>query len=211
MNQDEKILDQIDQRADLSEEIAETVIKTPKLLNTVIDGVNSSTSRVKFRCAKILKMISESQPELLLSHWDFFIYLLDSDNSIILWNALDIIANLTSVDQEHKFDEIYPRYYQFMEDESMVTAAHVVDNSAKIVVNRQDLQDEITMKLLKLNETSRDGECKAILSGKAILTFDNYFNSIKNKEEVMEFAKSQTTSQRNATKVKAQKFLKKHG
>jgi hypothetical protein len=45
MNQDEKILDQIDQWLNYSEEIAETVIKTPKLLNTVIDGVNSSTSR----------------------------------------------------------------------------------------------------------------------------------------------------------------------
>lgn len=211
MKQDEKIINLIDQKADLSEDIAEAVIKTPKLLDTIMEGVSSSTSRVKFRCAKILKMVSLSQPELLLPHWDFFINLLNSENSIILWNALDIIANLTSVDKEHKFDEVYPRYYQFLEAESMVTAAHVVDNSAKIAANRPDLQNEITIKLLNLNEIPREDECQAILSGKAIRVFDNYFDLINNKDEIIDFAKDQSTSQRNATKVKAQKFLKKHG
>ena len=210
LTREDKILILIDQKADLSEDIAKVVIEEPKLLETIIDGVSSETARVKFRCAKILKMISEKQPEILISKWDFFINLLDSDNKIILWNALDIIANLTSADQKHRFDGIYQRYYQFLEDESMITAAHVVDNSDKIVENRPDLENKITKKLLNIKTTPRDGECHDILSGKVILVLEKYYDTIKDKEEVIAFTKEQSESQRNATKIKAQKFLKKH-
>ncbi len=210
LTQSDKILILMDQKADLSEDAAEVVIEKPELLETILEGISSETTRVKFRCAKILKIISNIKPEILISHWDFFINLLDADNKIILWNALDIIANLTSVDYEHKFDDVYQRYYKFLEDESMVTAAHVVDNSGKIVDSRPDLQNEITQKLLNINTIPRDGECLDILSGKTMLVFDKYYDSIENKDQVMAFAGKQMESERNTTKVKAQRFLKKH-
>jgi len=211
LSQGEKITLLIDQKADLTDDISQVILEAPELLDTVFKGVSSSTPRVKFRCAKILKIISVKQPILLIPSWDFFINLLDSDNKIILWNALDILANLTSADRDHKFDKIYQRYYKFLEDESMVTAAHVVENSAVIASNRPDLQKKITEKLLKINNIPRDGECNAILSGKVIQTFENYFDAIEDKEEVIKFAREQNKSERNATKLKAHKFIKKHG
>jgi hypothetical protein len=210
VDSEDYILNLIHQKADISNEIAQIIIDEPKLLKVVFKGVFALTARIKFRSAKILKIISLKDPELLIPHWDFFVDLLDTDNSIILWNDLDVIANLTAADQENMFDDIFQIYYQFLEDESMVTAAHVVDNSAKIAKNRPELQTKITKKLLMVGEIPRDGECQDILSGKAILVFDKYFSSIDNKEEVISFTKKQSTSQRNATKVKAEKFLKKH-
>lgn len=207
---DSEILNLIDQKADFCDEIAEIIMEKPELLKVIFTNVSSKIARAKFRSIKILKIISMKQPQLLMPHWNFFIKLLESDNSIILWNVLDVIANLTSVDEEHKFDEIFQRYYQFLEDDSMVTAAHVVDNSSIIAINRPDLQEKITDKLLLVDEKSRDGECQEILAGKAILAFDKYFDPTKNKDKIISFAKKHTTSQRNATKAKAEKFLKKH-
>jgi len=53
-------------------------------------------------------------------------------------------------------------------------------------------------------------ECKNILIGKAILAFDVYFDQIKNKAPIISFVKKQVNNTRNATKVKAEKFLKKN-
>ena len=210
LSQEEKIILLLDQKADLSDDISQVVIEEPELLDTIFNGVSSPVTRVKFRCAKILKLISAKQPELLTSHWTFFINLLDSDNKIILWNALDIIANLTSKDPEHNFNEICSRFYKFLEDDSMVTAAHVIDNSAIIVSNRPDLQSKITQKLLNIREIPRTGECHDILSGKAIQTMDSYFDDIDDKKTVIEFARKASHSDRKATREKAEKFLKKH-
>ncbi|OPY28362.1 MAG: hypothetical protein A4E27_00360 [Methanobacterium sp. PtaU1.Bin242] len=209
MNTEPEILKLIQKKGDFSDQVAAKIIAKPKLLPVILEGVSSPTPRVKFRSAKILRIISIKAPELLYPHWDFFIDLLNSDNSIIMWNALDVIANLTSTDSEHRFDEIFSQYYQFLEDESMVTAAHVVDNSAKIVINRPDLQDKITEALLKVDKIPRDENCQDILAGKAILTFQNYYDSIKDKDKVISFAEKQTTSKRNATRTKALKFLEK--
>lgn len=209
MNKESDILNMTQKKGDFSDQVALQIIAESELLPVILEGVSSPIPRVKFRSAKILRIISLKAPELLYPHWDFFIDLLDSDNSIILWNTLDVIANLTSVDSEHRFDEIFPRYYQFLEDDSMVTAAHVVDNSTNIVINRPDLQDKITETLLKVDKIPRDRNCQDILAGKTILAFQNYFDLIKDKDEVISFAEEQTTSQRNATKIKAEKFLKK--
>jgi hypothetical protein len=80
-----------------------------------------------------------------------------------------------------------------------------------IASNRPDLQKEITEKLLKIRDIPRTRECYDILSGKAIETFESYFDAIDNKEEVLNFAREQDKSERNSTKLKAQKFIKNHG
>jgi len=208
---DEKIILLLDQKEDLSDDISQIVMGEPELLDTIFNEVSSKTARVKFRCAKILNLISAIQPELLISHWNFFINLLDSDNKIILWNALDVIANLTKQDPERKFDQIYQHYFKFLEDDSMVTAAHVIENSTVIISNRPDLQDEITKKLLKIRDIPRTEDCHDILSGKALQTMDSYYDNIDDEKAVIEFALKTKESKRNATRVKAEKFLKKHG
>jgi hypothetical protein len=200
----------MDQKEDPSKEVAQKVIENPQLLSVLLEGIFSSTTRLRFRSAKILRIISSKNPEMLYPHLDYFLELMESENNIIKWNALDIIANLTGVDKEHRFDEIFEKYYHLLQDDSMVTAAHVVDNSAKIASNRPDLQEKITAELLKVDKIPRDGECQNILSGKAILTFDSYFDEIEDKDAVISFVESKRDNPRNATKVKAEKFLKKN-
>ncbi|MGZ7095132.1 MAG: hypothetical protein ACXVHU_01545 [Methanobacterium sp.] len=204
------ILDEIKQKEDLSENIADNVINNAELLHIILDGVYSDITRVKFRSAKILKIISGKNPELLYPYIDFFIELLDSENKIITGNAMDIIANLSAVDSEKKIDRIFDKYYGFINDESMVTAAHVVDNSWKIAKSKPEYKEKVTNSLLELENIPRDAECKNILLGKAILSFDKYFTEIENKKEVTDLVKKQLKNPRNATKVKALKFLRKH-
>ncbi|MFQ6084628.1 MAG: hypothetical protein ACE5WD_14915 [Candidatus Aminicenantia bacterium] len=202
------ILDKLGKKEIKAEDITEKIIKNPDFLPEIFNGISSENPRVKFKSAKILRIISEKDPKKLYSKIDFFINLLDSENNIIKWNAMDIIANLTLIDSENKFDEIFKKYYGLLSDESMITAGHVVDNSAKIVKAKPYLQDKITTELLKIESIPREQECKNILLGKVILSFGQYIDQVKNKEKMISLAKRQLNNTRNATKVKAEKFLK---
>jgi hypothetical protein len=200
------ILDKLGKKEIKAEEIAEE-IENSGFLPEILNGISSENPRVRFKSAKILRIVSEQNPEMLYSKMDSFIRLLESENNILKWNAMDIIANLTLVDSENKFDEIFEKYYGLLSDESMVTAGHVADNSGKIAKAKPYLQNKITTELLKIESIPRGQECKNILLGKVILSFGQYIDQVKNKEKIISLAKRQLNNTRNATKKKAEKFL----
>ena len=209
-NETDVIVNELNQKEDCSKDVAEKAVKNPQLIHVLLNLVSSDVTRVKFRSIKALKIVSEKNPEMLYPHVDFFIELLDNDNKVIMWNAMDIIANLSGVDSQERIKGIFEKFYGFLYDESMITAGHVVDNSWKIAKAKPKYQNKITNKLLELEEIPRDDECLNILLGKAILSFDKYFDEIQDKKEVISLVERQLTNPRNATKVKAEKFLKRH-
>jgi hypothetical protein len=194
------------------EVLAEEVMRNKELLRELLDGVSSPNPRVRFGSVKALRIVSKGDPEMLYSSWEFFVKLLDNENRILKWNALDIIADLTPVDAQGKFDRLFRKFYGYLYDGSLVTAAHVVDNSAKIALAKPELQDEIIRRLLKVEEISLPTEeCRNILIGKAVDAFESFCDKIKNKDEVVSFVRRQLNNSRNATRRKAEKFLSKVG
>ena len=205
-----KLQCELEKKQDNSLKIAKQAISDRKLIPELMAGISSETAGVRFKSAKILRMISEQDPNVLYSRMDFFIDLLKHDNNIIKWNAQDVIANLTAVDKKDKFNKIFNKYYNGLYEDSMVTAAHVVDNSGAIAVAKPKLQTRITNELLNIDKTSHSSECKNILKGKAILSFQKYYEQVRNKDQISKFVKKQLKNQRPATKKKAEKFLKKY-
>lgn len=207
------VLEQLDKKTITADGLAKQVIRNPKLLPDILNGVFSKSPRVKYGCAKILRTISQAKPESLYSKMNFFVELLDSDVRIIKWNAMDIIANLTKVDTKNKFDTIFKTFYNLLYDGDLITAGHVVDNSGQIAQAKLKFRDKITKELLKVEKvTLPTKECRNILAGKTISAFDAYFDQItdKDKDKVISFVKGQLTNRRNATKNKAAKFLAKN-
>lgn len=201
---------ELEKKEDNAEQIAKTVVENTSLVSYIFDGISSPNPRVRFKCAKILRMISEKNPETLYPHFDFFKGLLDSENNIIKWNAMDVIANLATVDSKNRFNKIFGKFYGFLNEGSLITAAHVVDNSGKIVKAKPNLQSRITKELLKVEKIPLPTEeCRNIIKGRTILAFSQYFEKAKNKDIMISFVKSQLNSTRNATRKRAGKFLKK--
>jgi predicted house-cleaning noncanonical NTP pyrophosphatase (MazG superfamily) len=180
------------------------------LLPDVIDGLDSPGATVKFKSAKILRILSDNRPEILYPYFDFFMNLTQNSNNIIKWNAIDIIAGLSSVDSDDKFPAVFNSFYGLMEAGELITAAHVVENSDKIAKARPELMDRITQELLKVERVPLPTEeCRNILTGKTIEALGKCFRQIENQEEVVAFVKKQLGNTRNATKKKAEAFLKK--
>jgi len=205
------MLGELNRKQDNSESLARMIVKNPNRLSVVFNGISSENPRIKFRSAKVLRILSEKNPKLLYSKIDFFIDLLDSENNIIRWNAMDTIANLAVVDSKNKFNKIFKKFYGLLYEGSLITASHVVDNSGKIAGAKPNLQSKITNELLKIEKVPLPTEeCRNMLLGKTIVAFDMYYDQIQNKDKVISFVKRQLTNSRNATKVKAEKFLNKN-
>jgi len=193
--------------------LLQKVRENPDLLPEVLNGVSSSKAAVRYGCAKVLMDLSQEQPERLYPYMDSFLALLDSKYRILVWNAMAIIANLATADEDKKFDAAFNKYYGFLNDEYMVTVANVVGNSAKIALAKPYLVQRITSELLKVENTSTTPhlteECKRVIAEKAIESFDLFFDRIEAKDKVISFVKRYQNSSRRSLKVKAVSFLKK--
>ncbi len=187
--------------------------KNPDLLPEILDGITSSKPAIRYGCGKILVDVSQDQPEVLYPHMDFFITLLDSKYRILTWNAIVIIANLTKVDREKKFDEIFEKYFSLIQNEYMVTVANVVGNAWKIALAKPYLTTKIKDILLTVEHLSitphLSEECKRVIIEHAIRSFDLFFPQIEEKENVIFFVKKQLKSSRKTLQLVSEEFLRK--
>ena len=197
------------------EELLNKVKQDLNLISFLLSGVHSSKPAVRYGCSKVLMDLSEENPEKLYPHLDSFIDLLDSKYRILTWNALAIIANLTKVDADKKFDAIFGKYYGFLNNDYMVTVANVVGNSSKIAHAKPYLIPKITDELLKVEDLSigphLTEECKRVIAQQTIKTLDSFFDRIEQKEKVIAFVKAHLDSSRKSLRTAAENFLEKWG
>jgi hypothetical protein len=182
------------------------------LIPIVLEGISSSKAAIRYGCAKVLMDLSEERPQKLYPYMDFFINLLDSKFRILTWNAMAIIANLTRIDKDRKFDKIFDKYYSFINDEYMVTVANLVGHSGKIALSKPHLIEKITNELLKIECISvtphLTEECKRVIAERAVKSFYIFFDDIKKKDKVIAFVKRQRKSSRKSLRNEAENFLK---
>jgi hypothetical protein len=119
-----------------------------------------------------------------------------------------IIANLTSVDTKGKFEKIFRKYYNLLND-SVVVAGHVTADSGKIAKAKPNLQGKITNELLKIDKTNQ--KHKDLIKAGAIESFSQYFEKSKNKKKMINFVKAQLDCESPKTRKIAKGFLKKYG
>ncbi len=195
-----------------AEELAGTVMAEPELLGQVLDGLGIQKAPVKFGCEKTLRILSEKAPQLLFPHYDFFVAMLDSDNSFLRYGAIHTLGNLASVDSENRFEAIFDKYFSPIPGPALIPAANAIGGAAKIAVARPDLAGRITTELLKVeNAVYQTPECRNVAVGQVIDAFDAFFESIEDKEAVLAMVERQLSNSRNATRKRAGSFMKRHG
>ncbi|MGB3903636.1 MAG: hypothetical protein WBB22_01815, partial [Anaerolineae bacterium] len=146
---------------------------------------------------------------LYLDKWDFFADLIGSDNTYHKYIAIYILANLTRVDTEHRFENIFEDYYGLLDDKSVIPPSHLARNSGKIARAKPHLQTRITDWLLSVDETHHRPDRKELIKSYAIEGFDEYFEEAEEKERITEFVRLQLESGSPKTRKAAKRFLKK--
>lgn len=192
------------------ESVAKKALKNEDVLLELLKGILSKEDTIRYNSFKILLLLSEDHPELLYPHWDYFQVLLRSINNYHKLIAIRLIAILTRIDTENKFEKIFDEYYDILKGERTMTAGHLAATSGKIAKAKPNLQSKITNKLLNIDKIHH-GKQKELIKGYAIEALSEYFGEANDKKKIMEFVKGQLESKSPKTKTKAKEFLNKWG
>ena len=183
-------------------------IENPKILNQLLKNLEVKDDTLRYNSHKVLLIISQDAPEFLYPQWDFFAELLKSKNNFHKVIGIQILANLVKVDIENKFEGICDIYCSLIDAKSVMTASHLAANLGKIAKVKADLRKKITKILLDIDQTHHESGRKDLIRASVIESFNEYFNEIKNKEEVINFVETQLNSKSPKTRKAAEKFLK---
>jgi hypothetical protein len=205
------LLEQLATKEVTAEQLTKQAINDPNLMPDIFDGLKSDKASIKYGCLKVLRLISEQQPALLYPQFDFFIELLDSEANVFKWGAIFIVANLTVMDTENKFETIFEKYFAPITENVLIPAGNVISSSSTIALAKPALTEEITSKILKVeNAVYQTDECRNIAIGHAVKAFHKFFDQIEDKKSVIDFISKQIVNTRSGTKKAAEKFLKKY-
>ena len=191
------------------ESVAEKALKDEKLLSELLEGLKSKKETFRYNCFKVLNLISKEHGDVLYPRWDAFVEQLNSDNTYWKLSGLQIIANLTRVDSENKFEKIFDKYYQLLDDRSMITAIYIASNSGTIVRAKPQLETMITSRLLNIDETHHEPGRKDLIKSGIIEAFSEYFEEANDKRKIIEFVRQQLNSDSPKTRKLAREFMKK--
>lgn len=206
-----KLLEDIGKKRGDKEAIAAKVAGNPAALSEVLEGLTAAEADVKYGCAKVLRLISEKNPQALYPWFDRFAELHRKGNKILQWEAIRIIANLCRVDSKNRMKSILDTYLAPVRGPVMITAANVIKGAARIASAKPHLTERIVKELLRVEKAEyKTAECRNVAIGHAIEAFDSFFEQIKDREPVLRLARRQRKNPRNATRRKAERFLRKH-
>ena len=199
------------------ESVAEKALRDEGLLLELLDGLKSKVSTkskeetLRYNCFKVLMLVSKTRGQVLYPKWDYFVELLNSDNSYHKMSAVHLIANLTKVDTENKFEKIFDKYYGLLDDKSMIVAIYVAGNSGQIVKAKPQLESHVTSRLLNIEGTHHLPGRKELIKAGAIEAFSEYIEQAVNRDRIIEFVRKQQYSESPKTRKLAKEFLKKWG
>jgi hypothetical protein len=86
-------------------------MKNPRWSGELIRGLEADKARIKYGCAKALRIVSEERPELLYPHFGVFVRLLGHKNKILQWEAAFVLSQLAQIDADDQFAAIFEKYF----------------------------------------------------------------------------------------------------
>jgi hypothetical protein len=203
--------DLTDKNVDIAD-VAKAAMKDKIFLSELIEHLKSKKEIIRSNSSNALNLISHENPDILYPYWDFFFSLLDGENTYWKCSGIPIIANLTRVDNENKFEKLFEKYYSLLDDKkSFIPAAYLARSSGTIASAKPNLRAKITQRLLKIDETHHHPERRDLVKSDIIQAFDEYFEEAEDKKKIVEFVRKQLECDSPKTRKMAAKFLEKWG
>lgn len=208
--------------AELIEKIAEKdfnvdhfvclAIEDEKVRNEIVLHMRMNTSiMVYYHCYYIVDKASQKKPELFYSYWSEIAQLLHHDNSYHRYFALEIIGNLTKVDQENQFTEIEDDYFGRINDAKFLIGNCCVKNLQKIYRHKPEYRERIIETLLDIDNLNEYTEKqKGVLKADVLEIFDEFYEETPRRDEINEFIRAEVNCISPKTRIKAKELIEKY-
>jgi hypothetical protein len=144
-------------------------------------------------------------------YWDEIAALLHHENSYHRDFAVEIIGNLTKVDQENHFAVIDDDYFGIVNDEKFMTGNCCVKNLLKIFRHKPEQQVRIIETLLDIdNRCDYTEKQKGVLKADVLEIFDKVYEEVNERDEINAFIKAEVESISPKTRKKAKELVKRY-
>jgi len=191
-------------------DLARRVLKEPRLVPVLIDGMGQAKAETKYGCANALRVVVDEQPEMIYRFFETFAGMLGHPNKIFQWEAIYLVSRLAGVDEESKIDGVLDAYFSDIEGPNMITAANIISGAGYIAVARRDLAARMVSEILRAErgryETS---ECYEVVCGAALKAFAKIYKLVDDPQPMLDFARRHQGSSRVPTKSAAARLLAK--
>lgn len=179
-----------------------------KIINLMLDNPKIM---IYYHSYYIIGKASEIRPELFYNYWDDFASLLNHENSYHRDFGLTLIANLTEVDKKDKFASIFEDYFKCIDDPKFMTSRHCIQNTSRILINKEELKEDIINILLDIdNLCNFTVKQKALLKSDIITVFDQIYAETEDKQKINQFIRDQLNNISPKTKKYAKEFILKY-
>jgi len=189
--------------------VTHAALSDAKLLHEICLGIKSKPETYRYNCYKVILQMSKKHPELLYPHWDYFCELLKSPNAYHRMAAITVIAYLTSIDTEKKFELIFDDFFQLLDDKSMIVARYLAMSGGIIAGNKPVLRESIINKLLNIDAAHHTEERKDLIKHDIIQTIHLLFEMLTEKEKIISFVEKQINCSSPKTRRAAKTFVEK--
>lgn len=174
-----------------------------------LEDLDSPRAEVRYACVRRVLSVSEKSPRFLLPHVGELTGLLESDNRIIRWTAIEALGAVLATGAVRKAAAGVDRLIRFLGRGEMIAANHAVRALGKVARGIPAFGPKIIPALLKVeNRRYETPECRNIVLGKVLETFRNLPERVRWAKPLEAFARRQAHNRRPATRKKADKLLK---
>jgi hypothetical protein len=188
------------------EKLARKAVNNQELFQELKAGVLSKDNTTRQNSFKAMQVMAQENPDLLYGEWEYFQGMLKSPNNYYKYIAIYILASLTSVDNDNKFEEIFDDYYGVLAGEKAMTASHVALNSSIIAHNKPELRSRIVDILTSIDDVHQ-GKQKELIKAYAIESLQKIYPEAEDQQLIENFVKSQMDSKSPKTRKMAKSFL----
>lgn len=188
------------------EALAKDALNDEELFHELLRGVRSKDDTIRQNSFKSLQIIAEENPHSLYPQWDYFQEMLSSQNNYHKYIAIYILASLTSVDVDNRFEGIFDEYYGILAGDKAMTASHVALNSSIIIRNKPELESRIVDILMSIDDIHQ-GKQKELIKAYAIESLMKIYPDVGDPQKIEEFVRTQLDSKSPKTRNMAQCFL----
>ena len=187
------------------------------ILPELLSVIETEKSAVKYQAEKVVRQLSETDPQLLSPYFMRIAGLLGSPNQFIKLGTILTIPNLLPVDSENQWKAIRETYLAFYKSQTIAEFGNAVQSLPKILAVHPE-EEQIVLPLL-LDVDSRvfihkgelSPECKNVAKGHILECFYNLYAHTSYQKEMRAFAEGNLENPRKQVCAKARRLLKLSG
>lgn len=173
-----------------------------------LNKLDAKDPKEKYGFIRELLRTGEENPARLYKHFECWSKMLESDNDIMKWAAIDIIGYVSSIDTKNKTDEKISDLFQYLHCGHLITCNHAITALGHVAKNKPALRDRILKELISVSDDTYDTEtCKDIAMGKVLEILGEFPDDIKDDKGVLNFIGQAQTRKQLSTRMKADRLL----